>query len=68
MILLKEVDVIAAKKLLNLSPATFCNAPLISVIPYRNKPNAPKSVKIWNIILIICYKMFCQYMERCFEL
>ena len=44
--LFKEFEVIAASMPLIFSPATFWRAPLISVIPYRNRPREPNSFSI----------------------
>src|SRR6056297_2559731 len=41
-------EVILAKILRILSPATFCSASLISFIPYKKKPKEPMSVKKSN--------------------
>jgi hypothetical protein len=43
---LKGLDVIADRNPRSLSPDAFCNPELIRFIPYRNIPNAPKSVNI----------------------
>ena len=50
---LNELDVIEARKLLNPSPATFCNDSLISVIPYKKSPRDPAKLRICNTVFII---------------
>jgi hypothetical protein len=49
---LNGFDVIADRNPRSLSPAAFCNPELIRFIPYRNIPNAPKSVNSCNIFVV----------------
>ena len=67
---LNGFDVIADRNPRSLSPAAFCNPELIRFIPYRNIPNAPKSVNSCNIFVVRFFvrckgktKMF----QKCFK-